>query len=45
MLNAEYAELIPARIDSIVDAKPKQAKKADQDPLRDNCTIDIFAGL
>ena len=44
-LNAEYAELIPARIDSIVDAKPKQAKKADQDPLRDNCTIDIFAGL
>lgn len=45
-LNAEYAELIPARIDSIVDAKPKQAKqKADQDPLRDNYTIDMFANL
>lgn len=45
-LNAEYAELIPARIDSIVDAKPKQAKqKADQDPLRDSYTIDMFANL
>ena len=45
-LNAEYAELIPARIDSIVDAKPKQAKqKADQDPLLDSYTIDMFANL
>lgn len=45
-LNAEYADLIPARIDSIVDAKPKQAKqKADQDPLRDSYTIDMFANL
>ena len=44
-LNAEYAELIPARIDSIVDAKPKQAKKVDQDPMYDNHTIDMFADL
>lgn len=45
-LNPEYAELIPARIESIVLAKPKKQKKVQAESLpeiNDNKTLDMFA--
>ena len=45
-LNPEYAELIPARIDSIVSAKPKKQKKVQAESVletSDDRTIDLFA--
>ena len=45
-LNPEYAELIPARINSIVSAKPKKQKKVQAESvpeINDNKTLNMFA--
>ena len=45
-LNPDFAELIPARIDSIVSAKPKKQKKVQAESvpeINDNKTLNMFA--